>query len=85
MRARVATVALEYGKGSDEHVAMAESLLDALVSMIGLGGRVMRSGREDELCLIGVTVGDFTYGVDFLPKRDGDQRDQLRGEWYVHS
>jgi hypothetical protein len=86
MQDRVTTIGLEYGDGSSEHVEHLKSLMYAYGQMLRLGGRIMREGREDELSLIAVTAHDLTYGVDFLPKRlDGDQRDPLLGEWYVHS
>ena len=89
MQDRVTTIGLQYGDGSPEHVEALKSLANAYGQMLRLGGRIMREGREDELSLLGVTDiapgVPFTYGVDFLPKRDGDQRDPLLGEWYVHS
>ena len=85
MQDRVNAIALEYGDGSSEHVEALKSLLYAYGQMLRLGGRIIQEGREDELSLLGVTVSNFTYGVDFLPKRDGDQRHPLLGEWYVHS
>src|SRR6266545_6321173 len=84
MRARVAAVADHYGQGSPEHAGIADSLADVLARVLQLGGRIMRDGREDELCLIGHSF--IVYGVVFFPKRlDGDQRDPLLGEWSVHS
>ena len=71
------------GQGSPEHAAIADSLADVLARVLQLGGRIMRDGREDELCLLGDSF--ITYGVVFFPKRDGDQRDSLLGEWSVHS
>jgi hypothetical protein len=89
MRDRVSTIELQYGDGSPEHVEALKSLAHAYGSMLRLGGRIMMEGRPDELCLLGVTdiapSVPFTYGVDFLPKRHGEQRDPLLGEWYVHS
>jgi hypothetical protein len=84
MRARVAAVADHYGQGSPEHAAIADSLADVLARVLQLGGRIMRDGREDELCLLGDSF--ITYGVVFFPKRlDGNERDPLLGEWSVHS
>jgi hypothetical protein len=84
MRARVAAVADHYGRGSTEHAEIADSLADVLARVFQLGGRIMRDGREDELCLLGDSF--ITYGVVFFPKRlDGDERDPLLGEWSVHN
>src|SRR5215218_10284477 len=83
MRSRVAAVADHYGQGSPEHAEIADSLADVLARVLQLGGRIMRDGREDELCLLG--HGFLVYGVVFFPLRHGDQRDPLRGTWSVHS
>jgi hypothetical protein len=85
MQDRVTTISIQYGDGSPEHVEALKSLAYAYGHMLRLGGRIMREGREDELSLLGVTASNLTYGVDFLPKRDGDRRHALLGEWYVHS
>jgi hypothetical protein len=85
MQARANAIGLEYGEGSPEHLAALGSLVTVYGHMLRLGGRIMREGREDELCLIGVN-SFLTYGVIFRPKRlDGDQRDPLLGEWELHS
>ena len=84
MQDRVSTIGLEYGDGSPEHVEALKSLVNAYGHILRLGGRIMRDGREDELCLLGASF--ITYGVIFFPKRlDGDQRDPLLGEWSIHS
>jgi hypothetical protein len=83
MRARVAAVADMYGQNSPEHAEIANSLANALAQMLKLGGRIMRDGREDELCLLGASF--ITYGVVFFPLREGGQRDPLRGTWSLHS
>ncbi len=89
MQDRVTTIGLQYGDGSPEHVEAVKSLMYAYGQILRLGGRITREGREDEISLLGVTYMapgvPFTYGVDFLPKRHGDERDPLLGEWYVHS
>ncbi len=86
MHDRANAIGLEYGKGSPEHLVALESLVTVYGHMIRLGGRIMREGLGEELCLIGVTVGHFTYGVFFRPKKlDGDRRDPLLGEWELHS
>jgi hypothetical protein len=83
MQARVAAVAAHYGENSPEHAEIADSLANALARMIGLGGRIMCDGREDELCLLGASF--ITYGVVFFPLREGGQTDPLRGTWSLHS
>jgi hypothetical protein len=83
MRDRVRAVAGYYGQGSEEHAKIADSLSDVLARMFHLGGRIMRDGREDELCLIGHSF--LVYGVVFFPLRNGDERDPLRGTWSIHS
>jgi len=84
MQDRVSAIGSHYGDGSPEHVAALKSLAHVYGQMLRLGGRIMRDGREDELCLLGASF--LTYGVVFFPKRlDGDQRDPLLGEWSVHS
>ncbi len=86
MHDRANAIGLEYGEGSSEHLVALESLATVYSHLLRLGGRIMRDGREDELCLIGVTMRDFTYGVIFRPKKlGGDQRDPLLGEWELHS
>jgi hypothetical protein len=86
MQDRANAIRLEYGQGSPEHLVALESLATVYGHMLRLGGRIMREGLGEELCLIGVTVRDFTYGVIFRPKKlDGDQRDPLLGEWELHS
>jgi hypothetical protein len=86
MQDRTNAIRLEYGRGSPEHLTALESLVTVYGHLLRLGGRIMREGLGEELCLIAVTVGDFTYGVIFRPKKpDGDQRDPLLGEWELHS
>ena len=80
MQQRVATVALEYGEESAEHVEMLRSLVSVLVSLLRLGGRIT---WDDELSLFGSSF--IAYGVIFHPNRSGDQRDPLLGSWSVHS
>jgi hypothetical protein len=84
MQDRVSAIGSHYGDGSPEHLAALKSLVTVYGHILRLGGRIMRDGREDELCLLGVSF--LTYGVVFFPKRlDGDKRDPLLGEWSVHS
>ncbi len=80
MLERIREVAIEYGDNSQEHRDMLWSLLYALTNMIRLGGRIT---KEDDLGLYGSSFID--YGIVFFPKRHGDERDPLLGEWSCHS
>lgn len=80
MQQRLIEVERQYGSASQEHRDMLWSAFVALVQTIRIGGRVM---AEDDLSLL---VDSFiTMGVIFSPKRNGDNRDPLLGEWSCHS
>lgn len=81
MYERVRAVADKYGRNSDEHMTMLQSLIHALLGVVRLGGRIM---AEDDLSLLGDSF--ITFGCIFHPKRiDGGGRDDLLGEWSLHS
>ncbi len=80
MHQRVAAIGDEYGQESSEHVEALKSLLDALVRVLRLGGRIT---KEDELSLFGASF--IAYGVIFFPRRTHGVPDPLLGEWSVHS
>jgi hypothetical protein len=80
MEQRVAAVAEQYGTGSDEHVEMLGSLVNALGHMLRLGGRITKDG---ELSLFGASF--ISYGVIFHAYRKGGDPDPLRGTWLLHS
>jgi hypothetical protein len=80
MQQRVAAIGDEYGQESSEHVEALKSLLDALVRVLRLGGRIT---KEDELSLFGASF--IAYGVIFFPRRTHGVPDPLLGEWSVHS
>src|SRR6266545_4364255 len=80
MHQRVAAIGDEYGQESSEHVEALKSLLDALVRVLRLGGRIT---KEDELSLFGASF--IAYGVIFFPRRTHGQADPLLGTWSVHS
>jgi hypothetical protein len=65
MHDRVRAIGLEYGEGSPEHMAALESLAIVYGHMLRLDGRIIREGREDELCLIGSSNRLLTYAVIF--------------------
>ncbi len=81
MRRRVADIATEYGQFSEEHLNALKSLLDNILGVLRLGGRISRDG---ELSLFGASW--IAYGVIFHPKYlDGRERDPLLGDWSTHS
>lgn len=80
MRRRVDDIGTEYGRFSEEYVNAMRSLLDNLLGIMRLGGRISRDG---ELSLYGASF--IHYGVIFFAKRNGDERDPLLGDWSTHS
>lgn len=82
MQARVLAVADQYGRQSEQHVDMLESLMRAFATVFRNGGVITRDG---ELGLYGVS--GFHYGIVFhrhyLP--DGNTPDPLLGTWESHS
>jgi hypothetical protein len=80
MRRRVDDIGMTYGRSSDEYVNAMRSLLDNLLGVLRLGGRISKDG---ELSLYGVSF--IHYGVIWFAKRNGDERDPLLGDWSTHS
>lgn len=81
MRRRVDDIGTEYGRHSDEYIDAMRSLLDNLLGMLRLGGRISRDG---ELSLLGVSF--IVYGLVFHAKyTEGKERDPLLGDWSIHS
>lgn len=80
MRRRVDDIGMEYGRYSEEYLKVTFSLLDALMGIMRLGGRISRDG---DLALFGASF--IAYGVIWFPKRNGDERDPLLGDWSIHS
>lgn len=81
MRRRVDDIAVQYGRYSEEYLKAMKSLLDALMGMLSIGGRISRDG---ELSLYGVSW--IHYGVIFHSKYlPGRVRDPLLGDWSIHS
>lgn len=85
MQRRVSDVAMFYGRLSGEHVGMLESLTRAMAGMMRLGGTLYRDTAD--LSLFGSSW--IAYGVIFHPVYktvDGKTvRDELLGEWSIHS
>jgi hypothetical protein len=81
MRQRVRDIEMEHGHFSSEYIKILESLLDNILNILRLGGRVSKDG---ELSLF---VHSFiVYGVIFHSKYiDGENRDPLLGDWSCHS
>lgn len=81
MRWRVADIEMEYGRFSEEHLIALKSLLDNVLGLLRLGGRISRDG---ELSLFGASW--IAYGVIWHAKYlDGYERDPLLGSWSTHS
>jgi hypothetical protein len=81
MRRRVADIEMEYGRFSEEHLTALKSLLDNVLGVLRLGGRI---SREGELSLFGASF--IAYGVIWHAKYiNGTERDPLLGDWSTHS
>lgn len=80
MRRRVEDIGMEYGRFSEEYVDAMRSLLDNLLGVMRLGGRISKDG---ELSLYALSFIDF--GVIWFAKRNGGERDPLLGRWSTHS
>lgn len=81
MEGRVAQIGQMYGKHSSEYLTALQSLSQVLAAILRLGGKVFRDG---ELSLVSNSF--ITFGVIFFAKRNDDgTRDELLGDWSVHS
>lgn len=80
MRERVAEIGECCGFWSDDYVDALKSLMDCLITVIGLGGHVY---AEDDLSLI---VNSFiTVGIIAHRKVRAGERDSVVVQWSAHS
>lgn len=81
MQMRVARIGSEFGFQSEEYIKILESLNQALLGVLRLGGRVM---AEDDLSLL--VDSYITVGCIWHPRHiGGGERHGVLGEWSLHS
>lgn len=82
MRGRVVEIGSQYGYQSEEYVKALESLLDNVLNVFRLGGRVDKDFADLSL----IVQSFILYAVIWHPKYiDGNKRDPLLGDWSCHS
>ena len=80
MHQRCEAIATECGRTSDEYVRALESLVEALMTIFRLGGRVTGS-PDDPLSLSGDSW--IAYDVTFHAEYREDTPDSMLGTWSV--
>lgn len=81
-----------YGRDSELYRTAAESLAHSLVSVFGLGGRVVEESHNDHPGLYGVSAAGLHFGCVFHAAAVPDWVDEpmraaapAPGEWSLHS